>query len=176
MKPVKSGCDGASLCYAMLACSSTYMVCLGRSASRALRSIRLADFFYASFAQLIRVISVWSLLLVGVMQPSYAVEHTPKLDIGKGGQCVKDPQWMRKNHMHLLKHERDEILRKGIREQNTGLKNCIECHASLKDDSVIAREDSFCVACHKYEAVKIDCFECHSGTRKSAWLRQRGGK
>lgn len=122
----------------------------------------------------VRIIS--ALLLVCVMQPSYAVEHTPKLDIGKGGQCVKDPQWMRKNHMHLLKHERDEILRKGIREQNTGLKNCIECHASLKDDSVIAREDSFCVACHKYEAVKIDCFECHSGTRKSAWLQQRNGK
>ena len=48
-------------------------------------------------------------------------------------------------------------------------KNCIECHASTKDDSVIAREDSFCVACHHYEAVKIDCFECHSGKRKSAW-------
>ena len=80
---------------------------------------------------------------------------------------------MRKNHMHLLKHERDETLREGIRKENFGLKNCIECHASLKDDSVIARDDSFCVACHKYEAVKIDCFECHSGTRKSAWLKRR---
>ena len=28
----------------------------------------------------------------------------PKPDVGKGGQCVKDPQWMRKNHMHMLKH------------------------------------------------------------------------
>ena len=28
----------------------------------------------------------------------------PKIDIGKGGQCVEDTQWMRKNHMNVLKH------------------------------------------------------------------------
>ena len=101
--------------------------------------------------------------------------NTPKLDIGKGGQCVKDPQWMRKNHMHLLRHQRDETVRNGIRDEKISLQNCIECHASTKDDSVIARDDSFCVACHRYEAVRIDCFECHSGERKSAWL-QRNAK
>lgn len=100
----------------------------------------------------------------------------PKVDIGKGGQCVKDPQWMRKNHMHLLVHQRDEAVRKGVRDEKISLKNCIECHASTKDNSVIARDDSFCVACHRYEAVKIDCFECHSGTRKSAWLQERNAK
>ena len=106
----------------------------------------------------------------------WAAQDTPyKLDIGRGGQCVRDPVWMRKNHMHLLIHQRDEVVHKGIRDDKISLKNCIECHASTKDDSVIAREDSFCVACHRYEAVKIDCFECHSGTRKSAWL-QRNAK
>ncbi len=104
-----------------------------------------------------------------------AASNTPKPDIGKGGQCVKDPQWMRENHMHLLKHQRDETVRKGIRDEKISLKNCIECHASTRDDSVIARDDSFCVACHRYEAVKIDCFECHSGMRKTAWL-QRNAK
>jgi hypothetical protein len=104
---------------------------------------------------------------------SWAAQTTPyKLDIGRGGQCVKDPQWMRENHMHLLKHQRDEVVHKGIRDKMVSLKNCIECHASTKDDSVIARDDSFCVACHRYEAVKIDCFECHSGERKSAWLKR----
>jgi len=88
---------------------------------------------------------------------------------------VKETQWMRKNHMDLLKHQRDETMRKGIRDEKYSLKNCIECHASTKDDSVIARDDSFCVACHRYEAVKIDCFECHSGKRKSSGL-QRGAK
>jgi len=111
-----------------------------------------------------------------VIAPAWAGGSiAPKPDIGKGGQCVEDPQWMRKNHMHLLKHQRDEAVRKGIRDEKLSLKNCIECHASLKDDSVIARDDSFCVACHRYEAVKTDCFECHSGMRKSAWL-QRNAK
>ncbi len=80
---------------------------------------------------------------------------------------------MRTNHMYLLKHQRDEAVRKGIRDPQISLKNCIECHASTVDDSVIARDDSFCVACHRYEAVKIDCFECHSGIRKSAWLQRK---
>lgn len=112
------------------------------------------------------------LLLLDLCVPTvWAEQNTPyKLDIGRGGHCVKDPQWMRQNHMHLLTHQRDEVVYKGIRDEQISLKTCIECHASMKDDSVIAREDSFCVACHQYEAVKIDCFECHSGTRKSAWL------
>lgn len=116
-----------------------------------------------------------SLLLCLCIPAVWAAGTTaPKLDIGKGGQCVEDAQWMRRNHMHLLKHGRDDALRRGIRDERHSLKNCIECHASTRDNSVIARDDSFCVGCHKYEAVKIDCFECHSGTRKSAWLQ--GGK
>lgn len=117
-----------------------------------------------------------SLLLCLCIPAAWAAgTNAPKPDIGKGGQCVEDVQWMRKNHMHLLKHQRDETVRKGARDEKLSLKNCIECHASTKDDSVIARDDSFCVACHRYEAVKIDCFECHSGIRKSAWL-QRNAK
>lgn len=117
-----------------------------------------------------------SLLLCLCVSAVWAGEGSaPKPDIGRGGQCVKDPQWMRKNHMHMLKHERDETVRLGMRDDKHSFKACIECHASTKDDSVIAREDSFCVSCHRYEAVKIDCFECHSGTRKSAWL-QRNAK
>ena len=99
----------------------------------------------------------------------------PKLDIGKGGQCVEDVQWMRKNHMDLLKHQRDDTVHKGVRNTKHSLKGCIECHASTLDNSVTARADSFCVACHRYESVKIDCFECHSDKRKSAWL-QRNAK
>jgi len=91
----------------------------------------------------------------------------PKLDIGKGGQCVEDPQWMRKNHTQLLLHQRDETVHKGIRDEKHSLKNCIECHASKRDNSVTGRADSFCEGCHRYAAVKLDCFECHSSKRKS---------
>ncbi len=113
------------------------------------------------------------LLLCLCMPQAWATEaNTPKLDIGKGGQCVRDTQWMRKNHMHLLRHQRDETVRKGIREEQDGLKNCVECHASLSDNSVLARDDSFCVGCHRYEAVKIDCFECHASKRRAALARK----
>jgi hypothetical protein len=114
------------------------------------------------------------LALLVLLTPSVqAKQDTPyPLDIGRGGECVKSPIWMRTNHMKLLVHQRDEVVHKGIRDPKISLKNCIECHASNKDDSVIARSDSFCVACHRYESVKIDCFDCHSGTRKSAWVRR----
>ncbi len=122
----------------------------------------------------IRVAIALAMFVLLIGNQASAATNTPKLDIGKGGQCVEDTQWMRKNHMHLLKHQRDETVRKGVRDEKRSLKNCIECHASIKDDSVIARDDSFCVACHRYEAVSTDCFECHSGKRKSAWLRRDG--
>jgi hypothetical protein len=96
----------------------------------------------------------------------------PKLDIGKGGHCVEDPQWMRKNHMSVLFKQRDETVHQGIRDGKYSLKNCIECHASLRDDSVIGRADSFCEGCHRYEAVKIDCFECHSSKRNPALVQK----
>lgn len=92
----------------------------------------------------------------------------PKLDIGKGGQCVAEPQWMRVNHMKVLFKQRDETVHQGIRDGKYSLGNCIECHASLRDNSVIGRADSFCEGCHRYEAVKTDCFECHASKRSSA--------
>ena len=46
-----------------------------------------------------------SLLLCLCLPAAWAAgTSTPELDIGKGGQCVEDVQWMRKNHMNLLRH------------------------------------------------------------------------
>lgn len=91
----------------------------------------------------------------------------PRLDIGKGGHCVADPNWMVKNHMRVLFQQRDETVHQGMRDGKYSLKNCVDCHASLRDNSVLGRADSFCEGCHRYEAVKIDCFECHSSKRSS---------
>jgi len=96
----------------------------------------------------------------------------PKLDIGKGGHCVAPPEWMRINHMKVLFKQRDETVHQGIRGGKYSLKNCVECHASLSDNSVIGRPDSFCEGCHRYEAVKIDCFECHSSKRSVALVQE----
>ncbi len=80
----------------------------------------------------------------------------------KGEQCVEDTDYMRKNHMKVLDHHRDKTVIEGIRTKKYSLKECINCHASEKSGSVAKAKDDFCVSCHSFAAVKIDCFECHS--------------
>jgi hypothetical protein len=86
----------------------------------------------------------------------------PVVDAARGGQCVEDPAFMRRNHMELLKHQRDDTMHGGLRGAKYSLKTCIECHASQATNSVAATPTNFCVSCHTYAAVKIDCFECHA--------------
>lgn len=109
-------------------------------------------------------------LLFGLL--SGAVVHATELDKGRvpkpvieparGEQCVEDPAFMRRNHMNLLKHQRDDTVRGGIRAAKYSLKACIECHASKSSGSVTLASTNFCQSCHGYAAVKIDCFECHA--------------
>ncbi len=109
------------------------------------------------------------LLTALLVSAVYAADKpsVPKLDIGKGGQCVvEDHKLMRKTHMDLLKHQRDETVHKGIRGQKYSLADCVECHASTKNNSVLGNDQAFCQGCHTYAAVKLDCFECHTSKRK----------
>lgn len=86
----------------------------------------------------------------------------PVIEMARGGQCVADAAFMRRNHMKLLKHQRDDTLRGGVRTGLYSLKACIGCHASQTTGSVNASSANFCQSCHAYAAVKIDCFECHA--------------
>ena len=86
----------------------------------------------------------------------------PVIESARGDQCVGDPSFMRRNHMELLKHQRDDTVHGGIRSTKYSLKACIACHASQKTDSVAAASTNFCQSCHAFAAVRIDCFECHS--------------
>ena len=86
----------------------------------------------------------------------------PLIEKAKGGQCVEDPAFMRRNHMKLLKHQRDDAVHGGIRSGKYSLKECVACHASQSNQSVNAEAGNFCQSCHVYAAVKIDCFECHA--------------
>ena len=86
----------------------------------------------------------------------------PVVEAARGGQCVEDTAFMRRNHMKLLKHQRDDTLRSGVRTGKYSLKECIDCHASKTTNSVAASDTNFCQSCHNYAAVKIDCFECHT--------------
>lgn len=86
----------------------------------------------------------------------------PVIEAAKGSQCVEPAADMRRNHMEYLKHQRDDTLRGGIRGAKYSLKACIECHASQQTNSVTAAPTNFCISCHSYAAVKVDCFECHA--------------
>jgi hypothetical protein len=81
----------------------------------------------------------------------------------KGERCVEDTAVMRRHHMRMLEHQRDATVHGGIRGAKHSLKGCIDCHASPDTKSVAAGPKDFCVACHAYAAVKIDCFDCHTG-------------
>ncbi len=89
----------------------------------------------------------------------------PKPAKGKGERCVDDTDFMRRNHMNLLDHQRDETVHSGVRTKRYSLKGCIDCHAVNGEDGVPVIADNpkhFCRTCHDYAAVRIDCFQCHA--------------
>ncbi len=110
--------------------------------------------------------ALWGLLAAGLHFPAFAESgRTPLPVIEKakaGTACVEPGDVMRRKHMDYLKHQRDETVHGGVRGAKYSLKDCIDCHASAKTASVTKAETNFCVSCHSYAAVKIDCFECHS--------------
>jgi len=112
---------------------------------------------------------VLATLLMGAMPIGAGAHdaHGEHKVIAKGDKCVRDTDEMRRNHMKMLKHQRDETMRKGIRTTQESLKNCIECHANPKTNSVASSKEDFCMGCHSYAAVKLDCFECHSSKPKA---------
>ncbi len=84
---------------------------------------------------------------------------------GKGDKCVADTDFMRRNHMKMLDHKRDDTVHEGIRTKQFSLKECVACHAVKGPDAQPVTSKSpqhFCRVCHDYAAVKIDCFECHA--------------
>lgn len=101
-------------------------------------------------------------LLVSALAPVVAGAGAPKPNfrIENPGQCIAPTEEMRRNHMEMLKHQRDRTLRAGIRGEKASLNGCIECHASKSTGSVLG-PGGFCQECHTYAAVKLDCWDCH---------------
>ncbi len=103
----------------------------------------------------------------------------PEITRGKGESCVAETGFMRRNHMDLLRHQRDETLREGIRTTRFSLKSCVACHAVPGPDGTPVGADDprfFCTACHQYTAVRIDCFECHASRPEAAGARPMIGR
>jgi len=92
-----------------------------------------------------------------------AVEGSAKAD--KLTQCVQPTEFMRRNHMELIKHQRDETVHKGIRATDHKLASCIECHVRHDKEGnpvPVNAPGQFCAACHQYVAEKLNCYQCHS--------------
>jgi predicted CXXCH cytochrome family protein len=113
------------------------------------------------------VIVIGAVVLAGILGLTVAQSDVPYPDIprGQGEFCVEDTEFMRRNHMNVLLHQRDETMINGIRSKQHSLKECISCHAVKGSDAIpvtVENPKHFCRSCHDYAAVKIDCFQCHA--------------
>ncbi len=89
----------------------------------------------------------------------------PAISVDRSTQCIDSPDVMRRTHMDMLKHQRDRTVRAGMRGEKVHLNGCVECHAGpgagAAAGSVVGSPQAFCEGCHRYAAVKLDCFGCH---------------
>lgn len=105
------------------------------------------------------------IVLVAALMPVLAADGPVIPKAAKGDACVADTEFMRRNHMELILHQRDETVIEGIRGKPFSLVDCVNCHASSDESGNAVRIDSegqFCESCHTYAAVRIDCFSCHA--------------
>jgi len=90
--------------------------------------------------------------------------YVPKLELKAGAkECVESAEYMRRNHMTLLKNVwRESAVRRGDRTyvsssgktytiSLTG--TCLDCHSN---------KAQFCDQCHNYVANKPVCWDCHN--------------
>jgi len=103
------------------------------------------------------------LLLIPVI--ASAETPLPQYPKGAGEKCVAPVDEMRRNHMEMLRYQRDETVHLGIRPDKESLKGCIQCHVQKDKNGrylPVNGPGQFCGACHSYVAVSIDCFQCHA--------------
>ena len=90
---------------------------------------------------------------------------------GKGDSCVAPVEWMRRNHMKALVHQRNATVHEGLRGAKFSLKDCVSCHVVPDSQGravPVSDPKHFCRSCHDYAAVSIDCFECHASRPEEA--------
>jgi predicted CXXCH cytochrome family protein len=112
-----------------------------------------------------RLAAVIALLLALATTSAFAQTLMPHPPKGRGEHCVAPTDVMRRNHMSLMKHQRDETVREGVRGKPFSLGACVDCHAVKgADGQPVSYADAkhFCRSCHDFAAVSIDCFECHA--------------
>ncbi len=105
------------------------------------------------------------IILIFVFPTAYNIANGAKTEITLAkarGECIRNVEWMKANHMILLKQWRYERIREGklyYTSPDTGktyimsFDTCFKCHTNKAD---------FCDKCHEYSGVnKPYCFSCH---------------
>jgi len=91
----------------------------------------------------------------------------PEIAKGTGQPHAEGNDYWRRNHMVMMKHDRDLTMYNGDRAVAASLGGCFDCHA-VKDEAgqPVTYQDArhFCRSCHDYAAVRVDCFMCHRST------------
>lgn len=76
-------------------------------------------------------------------------------------ECVMPAEYMKANHMTLLKEWRDSVIRSGdrspvtvrtIKYEKSLTQTCLKCHNN---------KPAFCDKCHGYLSVTPSCWNCH---------------
>jgi len=100
---------------------------------------------------------ILALLVLVVAAPAFAA----------ASGCPEPPDRMRRVHMDLLRHDRDQAVRLGVHRPGHGLAACVDCHARTDEAGravPISDTRHFCAGCHRAAAVALDCFACHRST------------
>jgi hypothetical protein len=115
----------------------------------------------------------WSWLLAGALcalagaasaDPNWRQNGTSRAAV-EGGQCVRPTDWMRRNHMDLIKHDRTVTVHQGVRTVDGSLSACVACHANQDPQGGHLPVDApgqFCASCHEFTGTTLDCFSCHA--------------
>ena len=107
------------------------------------------------------------MLMVSWAATAFAADLPDPPKAKAGTTCIEASAVMRREHPDMLRHQRDQTLRLGIRGSKASLKDCVACHATTAADGTpvpVNAPGQFCQSCHAYAAVKPDCFECHATT------------
>ncbi|OOG22496.1 hypothetical protein B1C78_14845 [Thioalkalivibrio denitrificans] len=87
--------------------------------------------------------------------------EAPQMMEARGDQCVEPVEVIRRDHMTILKAEKDRAVNLGVRNPDHSIRGCVNCHVS----PTASRDDPathFCLNCHTFTAVRMDCFQCHA--------------
>ena len=87
-----------------------------------------------------------------------------KIMIENGRTYHKDISLVRSMHPVFMNHKRDKTLRQGVRDEESSLKSCVNCHGDKSGNKRIDDKGQFCSTCHEKVGTSVDCFSCHKAT------------